>query len=151
VKKSSKEYILVMMQLLLFTLYIWNPLQTSMHQNSIINYVALFLVIIGLITIASAIYALRMSISAFPSPTSNAKLINTGVFKLVRHPIYSSILISSFGWALYSNSLFRILIFVALFLLFEIKSNFEEQLLIKKFPNYHAYKKNTGKYFPKLK
>lgn len=139
-----------MMQLVLFTLYIWNPVKTRIQENMIIKYAALSLVIIGLIILILSVYALRKSISPFPSPKVNAKLIKNGVYKFIRHPIYSAILSATFGWACFSNSLFRILIFACLFLLFEIKSSFEEQLLIKKFPEYINYKKQTGKYVPKF-
>lgn len=146
----TKDYILVSTQFLLFLLYLWNPWKKTLYQNDTLTLWSLILVFIGIILLGSAVYALRKSISPFPSPKSNAQLVHTGVYHYIRHPIYTAILTSAFGWAVYSNSWFRILIFVALILLFEVKSNFEEQLLIKRYSNYENYKKQTGKYLPKF-
>jgi protein-S-isoprenylcysteine O-methyltransferase Ste14 len=147
---KTKDYLLVAVQFILFVLYLYNPFYKVFTLTSVIKYVALFLVFIGIVILILSVFALRKSLSPFPSPVKNGSLINSGVYQFVRHPIYTSILISTAGWALYTGSLFRIFIFIALFLLFEIKSNFEEKLLMKKYDNYLKYKKTTGKYFPKI-
>jgi protein-S-isoprenylcysteine O-methyltransferase Ste14 len=147
---KSKDYLLVALQLLLFTLYFWSPCKITIYQGNDLSLIALVLVIIGVIIMLLAVYALRKSISPFPSPRKNAVLIQHGIFKFIRHPIYTSILLTTLGWAFYSNSLFRIFIFAMLIILFEIKSNFEEDLLIKRFTKYANYIKITGKYLPKI-
>ncbi len=145
---KSKDYWLVTAQFLLFTLYLWNPIKVTLHDQKNLDLLALIAVALGFVIMLLAIYALRKSISPFPSPRKNAILIQVGIYRFVRHPIYTSILLTTLGWAVYSNSLFRIFIFAALFILFEIKSNFEEKLLTQKFSNYTPYKKITGKYLP---
>jgi protein-S-isoprenylcysteine O-methyltransferase Ste14 len=147
---QRKDLFLVAVQFLLFTLYLWNPLEITIYQGNYLNAIALVFVIIGVIIMLLAVYTLRKSISPFPSPRKNAVLIQSGIFKFIRHPIYTSILLTTLGWAFYSNSLFRIFIFASLMILFEIKSNFEESLLIKRFTTYTHYKKITGKYLPKI-
>jgi protein-S-isoprenylcysteine O-methyltransferase Ste14 len=147
---KSKDYLLVALQFLLFTLYFWSPCKITIYQGNDLSLIALVLIIIGVIIMLLAVYALRKSISPFPSPRKNAVLIQHGIFKFIRHPIYTSILLTTIGWAFYSNSLFRIFIFVMLIILFEIKSNFEEDLLIKRFTKYANYIKITGKYLPKI-
>lgn len=138
-------------QFLLFAIYYWNPLIQSMKLNSVFNLLGLVLTLFGMLILILATYTLRKSISPFPSPRQNARLINTGVFKLIRHPIYSSFLLITLGWALYTNSLSRIIIFVSLCVLFHYKSKYEEEMLLLKFPNYLNYKKLTGKFIPKIK
>lgn len=147
---KTKDVLFVTCQLLLFALYFWNPLSLVMHQSKVIAYPAMVLVAIGLVMLLLAGNALRKNLSPYPSPRSNAKLIQTGIYKYLRHPIYTAILFATLGWALYSNSTFRFIIFVAIMILFEFKSRYEEQLLIQKFPNYLIYKTHTGKYFPKI-
>ena len=147
---KTKDYLLVTVQFLLFILYLINPLDIYISTPIYLHYLALLTAAIGLIVLLLSIYALQKSISPFPSPKKNAILIDSGVYKYIRHPIYTAILLSTFGWAIYSGSLFRIIVFITLFLLFEIKSTFEEKLLIAKYPNYLNYKKTTGKYFPKI-
>jgi protein-S-isoprenylcysteine O-methyltransferase Ste14 len=42
----------------------------------------------------------------------------------------------------------RLIIFVILLLLFKFKAAYEEKQLRNKYPNYGAYKKTTGMFFP---
>lgn len=147
---KSKDYLLVSVQFLLFTLYLWNPVSAKVYNGNYLDFIAASAVLLGILIMLFAIYGLRKSISPFPSPRKDAVLIQVGIYKFVRHPIYTSILLCTFGWAIYSNSMFRMIIFVALILLFEIKSNFEETLLTKRFKDYINYKKVTGKYLPKI-
>lgn len=148
---KSKDYLLVSIQFLLFAIYLWNPLKNNIFKDNFLNTFAIITFLIGVVVMLMAVYALRNSISPFPSPRENATLISAGIYHYVRHPIYTSILLTSAGWAIYSNSLFRAVVVLALFILFEIKSNFEEHLLIHRFKDYINYKKITGKYFPKIK
>lgn len=147
---KSKDYLLVTVQFLLFTIYLWNPVFATIYNGNYLDFVAVSVVFLGILILLFAIYGLRKSISPFPSPRKDAVLIQVGIYKFIRHPIYTSILLCTFGWAIYSNSMFRMIIFVALILLFEIKSNFEEILLVQRFKDYMNYKKITGKYFPKI-
>lgn len=138
-----------MVQFLLFILYLYNPYKST-FSGDYLNDIGLVAFVLGLVIMSMAIYGLRKSLSPFPSPRKNAVLIQHGIFKYIRHPIYTSLLLCTFGWALYSNSIFRMIIFTALALLFQIKSNFEESLLMNRFKDYHQYKKITGKFFPKM-
>jgi protein-S-isoprenylcysteine O-methyltransferase Ste14 len=141
---------MVTIQFLLFVIYLYNPFKKTIYQGNHLNFTALIVFFIGLLVMLFSILALRKSISPFPSPKKNADLIQHGIYHYVRHPIYTSILLVTFGWAIYTNSLFRIFIFILFIFLFEIKSNYEEKLLINKFYDYQNYKKITGKYFPKI-
>jgi protein-S-isoprenylcysteine O-methyltransferase Ste14 len=66
----------------------------------------------------------------------------------MRHPIYSGILLFVFGYAIYSQNEYRLIIAVALLILFYFKSSYEERLLKRKFPNYTYYQQKTGRFFP---
>jgi len=68
----------------------------------------------------------------------------------IRHPIYTGILLIAFGMALYMGSLFKILVFIALYVLFYYKSLYEEQRLMLFFPSYGVYKNKTGRFIPKI-
>lgn len=138
-----------MVQFLLFILYLYNPYKSA-FSGDYLNDIGLVAFVLGLVILSMAIYGLRKSLSPFPSPRKNAVLIQHGIFKYIRHPIYTSLLLCTFGWPLYSNSIFRMIIFTALALLFQIKSNFEESLLMNRFKDYQQYKKITGKFFPKI-
>lgn len=105
---------------------------------------------IGAIVGLDAIWQLRHSISPFPSPKANADLIKNGVFRWVRHPIYTGIFAVTFGYAIYSGSIWKGIISVGLLVLFQFKARYEEQLLLDKFDQYSKYMAKTGRFLPKL-
>lgn len=111
----------------------------------------LSLAIVGALLIFLAFIQLNKNLSPFPSPKSNANLITSGVFKYIRHPIYTGIFLLAIGLGLYFNSGFKIIVAILLLLLFYFKSNYEEKQLLLKFPKYKKYRQATGRFFPKFK
>ena len=72
---------------------------------------------------------LNKNLSPFPSPINGGELIDTGLYNYIRHPIYTSILSTLFGYGLYSASGYKILLTIALLVLFFYKSKYEEKKL----------------------
>jgi len=57
---------------------------------------------IGLVT--AGILGLRCQLTAYPRPVSGGRLIEDGVFALVRHPTYGGAVIAAIGWGLATAS-----------------------------------------------
>ena len=79
-------------------------------------------------------------------------LVKTGMYSIVRHPLYSSIILMFYGGCLvYRN----IAAFAAVSLIFVpfmyYRAKQEEVLLLQSFPSYEEYKKMTGMLFPKIR
>jgi protein-S-isoprenylcysteine O-methyltransferase Ste14 len=146
-----KDYLFVGIQLLLFITYIIAPNYIKLNLHTFHSIAGLAITIIGFVIILVAILQLNVNLSPFPTPTKNGSLLKTGVYKYVRHPIYSGILMAAAGFSFYSNDGCRILITLALLLLFYFKSNYEEKLLKKQFSDYAVYMLKTGKFFPTFK
>ena len=108
-----------------------------------ISFMGFMIGLCGGIPVIMALIALNENISPFPSPKESAVLVQHGIFKYVRHPIYTGILISCYGFAFYKANLFQIIIATLLLLLFIYKAGYEERLLEKKFKDYSVYKKKT--------
>lgn len=78
-------------------------------------------------------------------------LVTKGVYKIVRHPLYASII-----WMFYAGSLIyrNIMCFVLNTFVFipfmYYRAKQEETLLMKRFNEYNNYKKVTGMFFPKI-
>lgn len=112
--------------------------------------IGLSVAIMGLLITLLAILQLNRNLSPFPTPKNNSSLIQSGLYKYVRHPIYSGIIFFVFGSSLYFASVYKMSISVLLLILFYYKSKYEEKLLENKFSNYSAYKFNTGRFFPNI-
>lgn len=142
------EWLLVGIQLALIVFYFVSVTALDDFFMDVLRIVGGVPMVIGAVLIIWAFLQQRLNISIFPSPKEEGHLITTGVYKLVRHPIYAGVLFLAFGYAIYEQSFYKIIIAFLLFILFEVKSGYEEQLLIRKYPAYAQYKLNTGKFFP---
>jgi len=78
-------------------------------------------------------------------------LVDSGVYKLVRHPLYASTILMFFGGSLaYRNWLSAILTALVFIPFMYYRARQEEALLIEEVPGYREYMKKTGMFFPKL-
>lgn len=138
------------MQLLFFVAYIapveWYDLGFSHNWRSVFICIS----ILGGFVLCLAALQLNRNLSPFPVPKKDGELVQSGLFRYMRHPIYTGILLLLGGYGVYDASLYKLWVAVALWVLFYFKSSFEEQLLEEKFPEYKNYKKKVGRFWPKL-
>lgn len=80
---------------------------------------------------------------------SNQKLINTGIYRYIRHPIYSGDLLLLIGLELALNSwlVLGVLLLIP-YIYWQAKA--EESLLESRFPDYNDYQKNSKMFIPYL-
>lgn len=147
---NPKDQILVSIQFLLFLVFTVNIDWSLGLYSPRLKNCGLIVSIFGLIIILLSVLQLNKNLSPFPTPKNNAVLVQNGLFKLVRHPIYSGIILVVIGYSVYKDSLYKGIISMLLLILFHFKTKYEEQKLSEKFPNYQSYKKKTGKFFPRL-
>ena len=103
---------------------------------------------LGLLVLLVAGLGLGRNLTALPKPKSDGSLVTTGLYALVRHPIYAGLLAFAFGLALERGSLVSLVLSVALLVLLEFKSRREEAWLLERFPEYAAYQKRVRKFVP---
>ena len=147
------DFFFVLLQFVLFGLFlvsdqVW-PEFMSLSFPKEVQWVGLGLVGLGALLIGIALLQLSDRLSPFPTPKGNARLLQNGVFKWMRHPIYTGILFVFSGWAFYRESANELLVSLALFILFFFKARYEERRLQEVFPDYAEYKKRTGRFLPR--
>ncbi|MBP6620556.1 MAG: isoprenylcysteine carboxylmethyltransferase family protein [Leadbetterella sp.] len=147
--RSAKDYWLVGTQFFLFFLFLF-PTNYHFEVVTFLQIPSLILSILGFVIVLVSLFNLDKSLTAFPTPKSNSELITTGLYHIVRHPIYTGILLTVFGYSLYSQSISRLVISYLLLILFYFKTNYEEQKLVLKYPDYKTYKLRTGRFLPKF-
>ena len=148
---KGRDISLVLIQAVLFSVFvIWNW-SVTFDYGSWLKSVGLVVSILGASIVIIAILQLNENLSPFPTPKVNGQLITHGLYKYVRHPIYSGIIITMIGFSLFTTSLSRLIITLVTYVFFYIKADYEEKLLANKFPEYPSYKKRTGKIWPILK
>jgi len=93
---------------------------------------------------------LGAKLSPWPVPIQEDEgLVTEGVFALMRHPIYAGLLASCAGLSIVTGSATRLLLTALLLYVMDVKSDYEEDELIKKYPDYTTYMDQVpGKFFP---
>jgi protein-S-isoprenylcysteine O-methyltransferase Ste14 len=79
---------------------------------------------------------LRAYLTPLPFPVEHNELVQHGVYGLVRHPLYSSLLSAGAAWTLYNLSLSHLLLMVPAFLFFDYKARKEEGWLSERHRSY---------------
>jgi protein-S-isoprenylcysteine O-methyltransferase Ste14 len=105
----------------------------------------------GFAAVALGALGLGRGFSVHPAPTGVAVLRTDGLYRVVRHPIYSGVLLLAGGIAATAGSLLAITAFAFLVLLLSAKARFEERLLVERFPDYTAYARRTPRFVPFLR
>ncbi len=108
----------------------------------------LFLGGAGLLLALAGLIGLGDNLSPLPHPKDDAHLVQTGAYGVVRHPIYSGLIVGAVGWALIHTSVMTLIYAAVLFIFFDIKSRREERWLAGKFPEYAGYQQRVRKLIP---
>jgi protein-S-isoprenylcysteine O-methyltransferase Ste14 len=144
----------VVVQFLLFALLVFGPKTVAGFGRwgsiwaSVSLVAGLLLGLVGGLFILLGLVYLGRNLTAVPHPKENATFVNSGVYVMVRHPIYCGIILAAFGYALVWASLLTLLYALILFVFFDIKTRREEKYLRLKFPAYAAYQQRVAKLIP---
>ncbi len=120
--------------------------------NVFVSAAGIVLIMIGTFFYVKNAYFLGKFFSTFVEIKLGHKLVTTGLFATVRHPMYLCALLIYFGFALAANSLACTAITVFFFFPWTIwRIKLEEQMLAKEFgKEFEEYKKTTPAIIPKL-
>jgi protein-S-isoprenylcysteine O-methyltransferase Ste14 len=102
----------------------------------------------GAILVVRGLRDLGGSLTAMPRPRDDGLLVETGVYRHARHPIYGGLVLGAVGWALLVASPLGLALAAALLGFFTLKSTREEAWLVERFPGYPAYRARTKRFIP---
>jgi protein-S-isoprenylcysteine O-methyltransferase Ste14 len=104
--------------------------------------------IFGTIIALIAAVNLGKNLTPLPRPKENAELIQNGLYRLVRHPIYFGVIVLSIGWGVIQQSTLIWLYVIVIAIFFDIKSRKEERWLVERFSTYAEYQGRVHKLIP---
>ena len=93
---------------------------------------------------------LGKNLTPLPCPKDNAELIQTGLYRFVRHPIYFGVLLAALAWLFIFPGVYVLAYAIGLFFLFDLKASREEIWLVGRFPAYRAYQAKVKKLIPAI-
>lgn len=123
----------------------------SVNVSSALNIGGTVLIAIGLVLLFAGFRGLGKSLTANPVPNADGELVTTGIYGIVRHPIYLGLLIITLGLVVSSGVWAQIIVWIALVVLLVYKMRWEEVLLTAKYKGYAEYMAKVPGIVPGLK
>lgn len=123
----------------------WSPQTFTMNSVPQISAVGAMVWLSGTLLVGVALWSLRHAFSIEPEAR---RVIRTGAYKVVRHPVYAAYVLQYLGiWLMYPSIVLAagIAVWFALTL---ARMHFEESILSHVFPEYDSYRRATGAVFP---
>lgn len=105
-------------------------------------------VILGIVCLVLAFQQLGASLTAYPKPLATGTLVTHGLYSIVRHPIYTGLLLGCVGVSLAAQSPVAGAVSVVLAIWLNFKANFEESWLMTRYTDYATYRTHTKKFIP---
>lgn len=105
-------------------------------------------VVLQFLGMGFTVYALWVLGRSFGVAPQARTLVQTGPYRMIRHPLYTGEIVSLLGAVLFSPSLAKFGILVAVALLQGQRAVFEERLLSAHLPGYAEYMTRTKRFIP---
>ena len=103
----------------------------------------------GAALIGVSALGLGRGLTAHPSPNGHVPLRRSGLYRWMRHPMYTGVMALTLGAASAAGSLVRTGGATALIALFNVKARVEERSLAAHFPEYVGYASVTPRFLPR--
>lgn len=116
-----------------------------------LSIMAFFVCSIAIMIVAWSLWVMRISkIRILPMPHLEAALITSGPYRLLRHPMYTAVLLFTGGLSIDYLNWEKVIIWLILLIVLIIKLHWEERMLKQQFPEYPSYQQKSFKLVPYL-
>lgn len=110
--------------------------------------IALGLAAFATVLIGKGLLDLGENLTPLPYPREDGQLVQTGVYGIVRHCLYSGLILLAIAFTGWTVSLTHGIATLVLFIFFDRKAAKEERWLSEKYPNYSEYQTRVKKLLP---
>ena len=83
-----------------------------------------------------------------PRPRRDGRLIDTGIYARLRHPIYAGMIVAAFGWSALTGSLGALVATLLLAVFLDAKARREEAWLLERYDGYADYRRRSKRFLP---
>lgn len=92
--------------------------------------------------------ALGRNLTPFPRPSASTSLVRSGIYRYIRHPLYTAVMSAAFAWGALWQSWPALVGALVLAFFFDAKARREEKWLRQRFPEYAEYQERTRRFVP---
>jgi protein-S-isoprenylcysteine O-methyltransferase Ste14 len=103
----------------------------------------ILLALAGLLFLGAGVVALGDALTPLPRPRAPVRIVDSGPYRLVRHPIYGGVILLAAGSSLWRGSLVGLVLTTLLALVFHHKGRLEEDWLERLAPEYGSYRRRV--------
>lgn len=121
----------------------WKQSHPLFNSRGTFGAVGAALCFVGLLLMLLAFLSLGRAVQISPAPKSDARLVTRGVYRFLRHPIYSAIVINTLGIFLCRPTIPIGIAAVTTVTFLIVKAQFEQRLLVARYPEYSTYIEQT--------
>lgn len=118
--------------------------------NSILTIIGTVSVVFGILVRGIGIKTLGRFFSRDVETWSNQKIIETGIYRYIRHPAYAGNILQVIGFPFVLNAYYSLILSLITIIGFMWRIKVEERFLIKELQGYEEYMKRTKKLIPKI-
>lgn len=145
---DAGQFILLALFLILWIVDSFFLRRSTLLSDDIRLYIRLVFLGLALVTAA---YLFVVGHDAVCREQRGTKVVSSGAFRYVRHPLYLGCLLFYLGLAVSTTSIFSLAFFVVIFVFYNYIASYEERLLDERFgEEYRKYKRRTGKWVPRI-
>lgn len=98
------------------------------------------LLLAGVVVAVLALTGLGSALTAVPAPLEGERLRTQGIYAVVRHPIYGSLILMAVGFSLVTSP-WALLLSAVLAVVLDLKRRVEEEFLARTYPDYADYRR----------
>ncbi len=116
-----------------------------------LGYSAWSLLLIGWVVGVLAVFNMQIgNLNILPKLKTNHQLITHGIYRYIRHPMYTSLILQALAMVFSNPKIVQWLVYFTLIVVLFLKSKKEEMYLRKGFKDYASYQKKTDRFLPFL-
>ncbi|HEY2801822.1 MAG TPA: isoprenylcysteine carboxylmethyltransferase family protein [Chthoniobacterales bacterium] len=109
------------------------------------------LCLIGVLVLVLGLISLRGTIQIAPEPRAGKQLVQKGIYRYFRHPIYTGIICCVIGLWLKRPAAWVAIAGIVVIAFLVMKVRVEEEFLARTYPDYAEYKRRSWGLFPGLR
>ncbi len=102
----------------------------------------------AMLLLSRSLLDLGRNLTPLPHPRDDGQLVQTGIYGLVRHPLYSGVISLALTFAAWQMSWVHLVGSIGLLIFFDAKAKKEEAWLTARFPEYANYCLTVKKLIP---
>ena len=150
--RARTGWILVGVQVVLLIALVFLPRRSSLAWPlDVLEFLGILLMIAGLGLLLISLLSLGRALTPTPVPVTGAGLRTSGIYGIVRHPIYVGVLVAGLGFTLAVGSVWQVIAWFCLLGFFLGKAFWEDRLLAERHGvAWYDYADYVGGFFPRL-